>query len=121
RPSSLSRYVRFTRASVRWYADYLEQFLDRDVRGTGTVAEPDLLRRYIAALPENLAGSPTTTTLLQAARINTKTAARYDVILSEMGVLDFAAAWSTNRLNRLVKQAKVYVTDTGIAAAALEA
>lgn len=106
---------------TRWYADYLDQFIDRDVRQTGTIAEPDLLRRYLATLAESLAGSPTTTTLLQAAKINAKTAARYDTILSEMGVLEFAPAWSTNRLSRLVKQSKVYLTDTGIAAAALEA
>lgn len=106
---------------TRWYADYLDQFIDHDVRETGSISEPDLLRRYVAALTENLARSPSNTTVLTAANVNAKTAARYDVILSEMGLLDLAPSWSTNGLDRLVKQPKIYITDTGVAAAALEA
>ncbi|WP_210414857.1 ATP-binding protein [Microlunatus elymi] len=108
------------RSPLRWYADYLDQFIDRDVPETGTIAEPDRLRRYLVTLAESTAGTPTTSTLLQAARINAKTAARYDVILTEMGILEVAPTWSRNRLSRIVKQGKVYLTDTGLTAAALE-
>ena len=57
--------------------------------------------------------------MLDAAAINSRTAAGCDRLLRALGVLDIVPAWSTNRLKRLTQRGKRYLTDTGLTAGAL--
>jgi len=103
----------------RWYSDYLDHLVDRDLAPAGFEADDDRLRRYVDALAENLAGTPADATLYGAAGINARTARRYDGLLEDLGLLDRVPAWTSNRLSRLSSRHKMYLTDTGLAAAAL--
>jgi predicted AAA+ superfamily ATPase len=78
-----------------------------------------LLRRYFEALAVNTAGIATEKTIYDAAAIGRSTAVAYERLLRNMFVLDSLPAWSTNRLSRLVKAPKRYLTDTSLLTSAL--
>lgn len=103
----------------RWYLSYLEQLTTRDAALLAGGRDPVRLRRHLDGLAEQTAGLPSDVTVAEAAGIDRRTAAAYDDLLAALGVLDVVPAWSTNRLKRLVQRGKRYLTDTGLAAAAL--
>ncbi|WP_159622974.1 ATP-binding protein [Ruania rhizosphaerae] len=128
-PGYLSRAVRGgmptpalgERTGARWYGDYLEQFVDSDLASAGATVDGGRLMAYLMALAENTAGAPSDATLYTAAGVTAKTARRYDELLAGLGIVDLAPAWTTNRIKRLSSRRKVYMTDTGLTAAALQA
>jgi len=97
-----------------WLDSYLEQLLTRDAERLAERRDPAKLRRYFEALALNTAGLAKDKTIYEAAGVNAKTAAAYDQLLTNLFVLDFVPAWSSNRLQRLVKNAKRYVVDAGL-------
>jgi len=102
----------------RWLASYLDQILTRDaVHISGR--DPVKLARYFEVLALNSAGIVADTTILEAAHVDRKTADAYNRLLVNLFVLDVVPAWLTNRLSRLVKAPKRYVTDPSLIGAAL--
>ena len=55
----------------------------------------------------------------RSAKINHATATAYEQLLTSLFVLELLPAWSTNRLSRLVKTSKRFLTDTSLFAATL--
>lgn len=106
-------------ARQAWMESYLSQLLTRDAEALDGPRDPELLRRYFEALAVNSAGIATDKTLYDAAAISRATAVAYERLLANMFVLDSLPAWSANRLSRLVKAHKRYVTDPSLLAAAL--
>lgn len=106
------------RGRERWLASYLEQLLTRDAIGLSG-RDPARLARYFEVLALNSAGIVSNATIYGAANIDKKTADAYDRLLSDLFVLDVVPAWFTNRLARLVKTPKRYVTDPSLVGAAL--
>lgn len=101
-----------------WLTSYLEDLITRDAETLDAGKDPIKLRRYLDVLALNNAGMPTDATLYRTADVNAKTATGYDRLLRNLYVLDIVPAWSTNRINRLVRAGKRYMVDTGLAAAA---
>lgn len=108
------------RQRALWLSSYLDDLVTHDVAAIGASRDPERLRRYIAALAEHLAGQPADATLWRDANINARTAAAYDRTLVAIGLLDLVAPWNSNRVKRLTKGAKRYLTDTAVAAAAAQ-
>ncbi|MGE3619933.1 MAG: ATP-binding protein [Acidimicrobiia bacterium] len=106
------------RGRRRWLASYLEQLITRDAVGLSG-RDPARLARYFEVLALNSAGIVRNVTTYEAANIDQKTANAYDRLLSDLFVLDVVPAWLTNRLARLVKTPKRYVTDPSLIGAAL--
>jgi predicted AAA+ superfamily ATPase len=106
-------------ARQAWLESYLSQMVTRDAESLDGPRDPELLGRYFEALAVNTAGIVTEKTLYDAAGISRTTAVAYERLLANMFVLDFLPAWSNNRLSRLVKARKRYVTDASLLAAAL--
>lgn len=106
-------------ARGRWMESYLDQLLTRDAARLEGPRDPARLRRYLEAFAANSAGVPTEKTLIEAAGINRKTAAAYESLLANLAVLEAVPSWSSNRLKRLVRAPKRYLTDPGLLAAAL--
>ena len=102
-----------------WMESYLDQLLSRDVESLDGRRDPELLRRYFEALAINSAGIATDKTLHDAAGISHATAASYERLLANLFVLDLVPAWSSNRLSRLIKAQKRYLTDPALLATAL--
>jgi predicted AAA+ superfamily ATPase len=106
-------------ARARWAESYVDQLLTRDVAQLEGARDPARLRRYFEALALNSAGVVTDRTLAEAAGIGAKTAAAYDRLLANLLVHEAAPAWTSNRLKRLVRSPKRYLTDVSLLAAAL--
>jgi len=102
-----------------WLESYLEQLLTRDVEALHARRDPRLLRRYFETLALSSAGLAASKTLYEAAGIDRKTAAAYDGLLTNLFVLETIPAWTSNRLSRLIKTGKRYLTDPSLIAAAL--
>lgn len=102
----------------RWLASYLDQILTRDAVDISR-RDPVLLARYFEALALNSAGIVADNTIFEAAAVDRRTADAYERLLSNLFVLDVVPAWLTNRLSRLVKTPKRYITDASLVGAAL--
>jgi predicted AAA+ superfamily ATPase len=99
------------RARQRWLSSYLDQVVSRDVSLVGAVRDPMRLRRYLQALAASTAGVPTVKTLIDAVGIDRATAMSYDTMLESLFLTEQVPAWSTNRLNRLIRLPKRYLID----------
>ena len=108
------------RARGRWLESYLEQMLTRDAIDISG-RDPARLTRYFEVLALNSAGIVGDSTMYEAAGIDRKTARAYEQLLVNLFVLDVVPAWLTNRLSRLVKTPKRYLTDASLMAASLRA
>ncbi len=81
--------------------------------------DSERLRRYFEAYAVNSAGVVADKTLYDAAGINAKTAAAYEELLSNLFVAEQIPAWTSNRLARLGRRPKRYLTDAALITAAL--
>lgn len=102
----------------QWLASYLDQIITRDAVDVSG-RDPVRLARYFEALALNSAGIVADSTLFEAAAVDRKTAASYERLLANLFLLDVVPAWMTNRLSRLVKTPKRYITDPSLIGAAL--
>lgn len=102
----------------QWRASYLDQIITRDAVDVSG-RDPVRLARYFEALALNSAGIVADSTLFEAAAVDRKTAASYERLLANLFLLDVVPAWMTNRLSRLVKTPKRYITDPSLIGAAL--
>src|SRR5262249_32546634 len=101
-----------------WLDAYLGHVVTRDVRAAGQLRDPLRLRPFPEVLGLCSAGSPPANTLYQGASIDQRTADAYDRLLASLYLLDLLPTWTSNRLSRLVKRPKRYVTDTALALSA---
>lgn len=101
-----------------WLDSYVEHVVTRDVAAAGQTRDPVRLRRYLEALALSTAGLPADTTVYEAAGVDKRTADAYDRLLSSLFLLDLVPAWASNRISRLVKRPKRYLTDPAVAMAA---
>lgn len=106
------------RARERWLASYVDHLITRDAMSV-SARDPVRLASYFEALALNSAGIVSDSTLIEAAGIDRKTADAYERLLQNLFVLDVVPAWLTNRLSRLIKTPKRYITDPSLIVAAL--
>ncbi len=99
------------RAARRWLSSYIDQLVSRDVSLVGAVRDPMRLRHYLQAIASSNAGTPTLKTLIDAAGIERTTANAYDALLERLLITERLPAWSSNRLNRLIRLPKRYLVD----------
>jgi len=98
-----------------WLESYLEHVVTRDVAVAGQTRDPVRLRRYLEVLGLTTAGLPTEATLSGTAGIDKRTADAYDRLLADLFLIDSVPAWTSNRLSRLAKRRKRYLTDPALA------
>lgn len=101
----------------RWYRDYVEALVQRDVRDLARIAHLEALPRLLAAAAASTARLVNVTTLGGDLGLSRPTLREYLTLLERLFLVEELPAWSTNRLTRLVKTPKLHVGDTGIAAA----
>jgi uncharacterized protein len=98
----------------RWLAGYLDQIVGRDAALADEHRDPVRLRRYLTALAAATAGVPQHKTLYDAAGITRASAVAYDGLLELLFVAQRIPAWHSNRLNRLTRSPKRYLTDAAL-------
>jgi uncharacterized protein len=94
---------------------YHRQLIERDMRVDAPRRDPIKIGRLLDALAAMTAGTVQENTLIEAAGLTRPTFDHYEMLLSDLGVLDRVPAFASNRLDRLVKTPKRYLTDTGLA------
>ena len=107
-------------ARRRWLRTYIDQVVSRDAELIDSGRDPLKLRRYLHALALSTAGITAAKTLYESVGINSRTARAYDRLLGNLLLTDEIPAWWTNRLKRLAKTPKRYISDPGIAGAILQ-
>lgn len=107
------------RAGRAWLESYADQIALRDAQIHSDAPDAVRLQRYLLAYAECSAGTPLHKTLYDAAGISRKTAVAYDGLLADLMVTGDLPTWSTNRLKRLAKAPKRYLTDSGLLAGIL--
>ena len=106
-------------ARRRWLESYVENVVTRDVEAIEPARDPSRLRRYFQAYVVCTGRVVDETTLLESAGVARGTARAYERLLEALMVVERMPAWFTNRLKRLVRAPKRFVTDTGLVTGAL--
>lgn len=104
--------ARSSSARARLLDGYIDQLITRDLVEHAGGRDPERVRRYFEALAANTAGIVTDKTLHDAAGVDRKTAVGYDGFLRDLFVIDELPAWSSNRLKRMTRAPKRYVSDS---------
>lgn len=103
----------------RWLESYVDQVVTRDARRDGSRRDPVQLRQYLEAFGLSSAGIVEDRKLHDTAGISHPTASDYQQLLRNLWVIENLPAWTSNRLKRLVRAPKRYITDSGLLAGIL--
>jgi len=104
----------------RWLEGYSQQLILRDVPELGDIRDPVGLRRLLRAIAEHSAGLVPDTELAASADVDVKTVRRQERMLENLRIVDALFPWHTNRISRLIKARKRFLSDSGLAAALLD-
>lgn len=118
-PEALSRATAQRRQD--WYASYVSQIVRRDapdISGLQRLADLPRLLRLLAA---RMGSTMVWTSLALDASIPRRTLDPYVALLETLYLTHTLPAWSTNLTSREVKQPKVFLVDSGLAASLLGA
>jgi predicted AAA+ superfamily ATPase len=116
-PSALARSTGSRRA--RWYRDYLDAVVQRDVRDLARIAALDALPRLLEMAAGQTARLLNISDLAGPFQLSRPTIRDYVTLLERLFIVDELPAWHANHLKRLIKTPKLHLGDTGFAAALL--
>ncbi len=114
-PPAIKRASPSRRAA--WYREYVAALLERDVRDLVRVGTREALGRLLQFAAGRNGQLLNMVDMAAACAVSRPTAGDYMSILERLFLIEQLPAWHTNRLSRLVKAPKLYLTDTGIACA----
>jgi predicted AAA+ superfamily ATPase len=106
-------------ASLRWRADFVRTYLERDIPQLGPRIPAETLRRLWTMLAHQQGGLLNGAALARALAVDGKTVASYLDLLVDLLLVRRLAPWHGNVRKRLVKSPKVYVRDGGLVHALL--
>lgn len=107
------------RRRSRWYLDYVETLVQRDVRELARISALDVIPRLLSATAANTATLINISDLGAPFHLSRPTIRDYVTLLERLFLVDELPPWHSNRVSRLVKTPKLHVSDTGIACALL--
>ena len=116
-PAALRRTAR--RRRLRWYRDFVETQIQRDVRDLARIGALDALPRLLAAAASQTAYLFNLSDLASPFRVSRPTIGEYVGLLERLFLLERLPPWHSNRLGRLVKTPKLHIGDTGLGCALL--
>ena len=117
-PALLTRQADRRRAS--WYKQYIDTIVQRDVRDLAQIRSLDAMPRLLTLVAGQTARMLNIAELAGPFELSRPTIRDYMALLRGVFLADEVPPWYTNRLKRLVKRPKIYMGDTGLAAALLE-
>ncbi len=116
-PAALARPAGPRRS--RWYRDYVQAIVERDVRDLAHIQQLDALPRLMALAATQTAHLINISDLAGPFRVSRTTIRDYITLLARLFLIEELPPWHSNRLSRLVKTPKLHMGDTGLAAALL--
>ncbi len=118
-PAALARPAGQRRA--RWYRDYADTLVQRDVRDIARIARLDSLARLLEMASGQTARLLNVNGLAAPFQLSRPTIADYLTLLERLFLVDRLPPWHDNRLKRLIKTPKLHMGDTGLACALIGA
>jgi len=102
-----------------WYRDYIQTYLERDVRTLQHINNLSLFRRFIQLCAGRIGQLLNVTSLANDCGINNVTAKNWLSVLEASYIIHLLTPYHNNYGKRLIKSPKLYFYDTGIACALL--
>jgi hypothetical protein len=103
-----------------WFAAYVEQLLQRDVRDLANVEDLGALPRILELFATRSGNLLNYAEVSRATGTPITTLRRYTTLLRAIFVIDELRAWSANLGRRIIRTPKMYVQDTGLLAHLLD-
>lgn len=100
----------------RFYMDYVNTYLERDIKDLGQVGKLNEFYDFLVFMAARTAQELKYDEIANAIGISSPTAKSWVSILERAGILFILHPYYSNVTNRLVKTPKVYFMDTGLAA-----
>jgi predicted AAA+ superfamily ATPase len=102
-----------------WFASYVTTILERDVRDLAHIDALTALPRTLALMAARIAKLVNFAEMGRSLGLPQTTLKRYFALLEATFLVQLAPAWSSNLGKRLIKAPKLFLNDTGLAAAML--
>jgi len=109
------------RRRARWYQDYIETLVQRDVRELARISSLDALPRLLAYAAAQTSRLLNVADLAAPFQLSRPTIRDYVTLLERVFLLSELPPWHSNRGSRLVKTPKLHIGDSGLAGALLGA
>lgn len=106
-------------ASLRWRANFINTYLEREIPQIGPRIPAVTLRRFWTMLAHSQGGQVNFAQLGAGLEISAPTARKYAELLEDLLLVRMLRPWAGNVGKRLVKTPKVYIRDSGITHALL--
>ncbi|MEU1431249.1 ATP-binding protein [Nocardia sp. NPDC005746] len=104
------------RSRNRWFANYLELVLERDVIELSRVRQREMLPRLLEQLAARTAQVLNISTAAQNIGMEKSSAENYVRLLEAVFLVHRLPAWGTTLGSRIARQPKLHVVDSGVAA-----
>lgn len=108
------------RASLRWRADLIRSYLERDVPMFAPRIPAETLRRLWTMVAHTSGGLLNASRLAAGLGVSGPTVSSYLDLLADLGLVRLLQPWHVNVGKRVTKSPKVFVRDTGLLHALLE-
>ena len=118
-PAALARPTARRRAN--WYRNFIDTQLQRDVQDMARISALEVLPRLLSAAASQTARLYNLSDLASPFQLSRPTIGGYVELLGRLFLIDRLPPWHGNRLNRLVKTAKLHIGDTGLGCALIGA
>ena len=100
----------------QFFEDYLQTYLERDVRQLTQVGDLNRFRKFMVAVASRTAEVLNYNSIAEDADIDATTAKRWMSILEASDIVYLLQPYSNNMLNRTIKNPKIIFMDTGLCA-----
>jgi hypothetical protein len=114
-PEALTRRTQARRQ--RWYLDYIEAIIQRDVRDVAQIEQIQLMPRLLRALAHHSGQLINYSGIGAPLGMNHVTTQKYTGIFEQLFLIRTLQPWYTNELKRLTKTPKIHFLDSGLLAA----
>ncbi len=114
-PEALSRRTHVRRQ--RWYAEYVDAIVQRDVRDVAQIEQIRQMPRLLRALASYSGRLVNYSGIGAPLGMNHVTTQKYTGIFEQLFLIKFLQPWYTNELKRLTKTPKIHFLDSGLLAA----
>ena len=102
-----------------WYRNYVQTYLERDVRQLVNVKDVDLFERFLVLLAGRVGSLLNASALAGEVGVSAPTVSGWIAALEASFLVFRLRPWHEKRSKRMVKSAKVYFTEPGLAASLL--
>ncbi len=100
----------------RWFRQYLNAIIQRDVQDIASIHKEDELIRLMELLALRTANLLNVTNISNDLGLDRETTEKYITILERLFLVRRLPAWHRNRSKRLIRTPKIHVVDSGLAA-----